>query len=140
MFVGRKLERFHFRPPMALSSARFMGRIIYCLTMYMFCKGGAVRCDAQREASHCSGQPSVVSLKSAIWSRAAAARATCRGARIRQSAAQLDGSVYSQPTVPLCRITVNSSNKPRKTQVKPWSPLKSHQHFHLFPTVRGINH
>ncbi|KAK3917640.1 putative nitrate/nitrite antiporter NarK1 [Frankliniella fusca] len=29
-----------FRPPMALSSARFMGRIIYCLTIEMFAKAG----------------------------------------------------------------------------------------------------
>ncbi|KAK3924611.1 Uridine 5'-monophosphate synthase [Frankliniella fusca] len=45
LFVGGKLDRFHFRPPMALSSARFMGRIINCLTMYMFCKGGQFQLD-----------------------------------------------------------------------------------------------
>ncbi|KAE8738023.1 hypothetical protein FOCC_FOCC016504, partial [Frankliniella occidentalis] len=40
LFVGGELHDFHFRPPMALSSARFMGRIIYCLSMYMFSRGG----------------------------------------------------------------------------------------------------
>ncbi|XP_034236459.1 uncharacterized protein LOC117642402 [Thrips palmi] len=30
----------HFRSPMALSSARFMGRIIYCLSMHMFALTG----------------------------------------------------------------------------------------------------
>ncbi|KAE8739296.1 hypothetical protein FOCC_FOCC015204 [Frankliniella occidentalis] len=38
LFIGGKLKGFHFRPPMALSSARFMGRLIYCL--YMFSRGG----------------------------------------------------------------------------------------------------
>ncbi|KAK3933104.1 AMP phosphorylase [Frankliniella fusca] len=45
LFVGGKLEGFHFRPPMALSSARFMGRIIYCLSMYMFSRGGQFALD-----------------------------------------------------------------------------------------------
>ncbi|KAK3910088.1 Protein CROWDED NUCLEI 1 [Frankliniella fusca] len=40
LFVGGSLKNFHFRPPMALSSARFMGRVIYCLSMYMFSRGG----------------------------------------------------------------------------------------------------
>ena len=31
-----------FRPPIALSSARFMGRIIYCLSIYMFARSGKV--------------------------------------------------------------------------------------------------
>ncbi|KAK3909074.1 ATP synthase assembly factor FMC1, mitochondrial, partial [Frankliniella fusca] len=51
LFVGGQLDNFHFRPPMALSSARFMGRIIYCLLMYMFSKGGQFALDEK----HLSG-------------------------------------------------------------------------------------
>ncbi|KAK3920028.1 Na(+)-translocating NADH-quinone reductase subunit E [Frankliniella fusca] len=51
LFVGGQLDNFHFRPPMALSSARFMGRIIYCLLMYMFSKGGQFPLDEK----HLSG-------------------------------------------------------------------------------------
>ncbi|KAK3918328.1 Kinesin-like protein KIN-12C [Frankliniella fusca] len=37
IFIGETPPKgVHFRPPIALNSARFMGRIIYCLTIFMF--------------------------------------------------------------------------------------------------------
>ncbi|KAK3910422.1 Carnitine O-acetyltransferase YAT2 [Frankliniella fusca] len=37
IFIGETNPKgVHFRPPIALNSARFMGRIIYCLTIFMF--------------------------------------------------------------------------------------------------------
>ncbi|KAE8743412.1 hypothetical protein FOCC_FOCC010983 [Frankliniella occidentalis] len=47
-FIGKiPPKRVRFRPPIALTSARFMGRIIYCLTISMFAMAG--QCDLDRD-------------------------------------------------------------------------------------------
>ncbi|KAK3915674.1 tRNA uridine 5-carboxymethylaminomethyl modification enzyme 2, partial [Frankliniella fusca] len=46
IFIGETPPKgVHFRPPIALTSARFMGRIIYCLTIYMFAVSGQYTLD-----------------------------------------------------------------------------------------------